>query len=135
MLIEKSRIQSDAKTSLKKLLIFDGKYVEEQIAHATAALKETQRKIDCALDKSQRILSSNPGGRRRVANCDVLLTRYHCLATQYKAEFKRLSLIVKGNYSYWGISQSTKCPYYEGTITSRKRISYIASSKVKMERI
>ena len=31
--------------------------------------------------------------------------------------------------------ESTVCPYCEGTMTPRKRISYIASSKVEMERM
>ena len=106
----------------KDLHIFDGADIEEQIVQATAALQETQKKIDRALAESQKILSS------------ILLTRYHRLAVQYKADIQRLSLIVEGEEAYQEVPQSTKCPYCEGTITPRKRISYIASSKVEMER-
>ena len=108
--------------------------VEEQIAQATAALQETQKKIDRALAESQKILSSILEAEERAAECDVLLTRYHRLAAQYKADIQRLSLIVEGEEAYQEVPQSTKCPYCEGTITPRKRISYIASSKVEMER-
>lgn len=118
----------------KDLHIFEGADVEEQIAKATAALQETQRKIDRALTESQRILSSILEAEERAAECDVLLTRYHRLAVQYKADIQRLSLIVEGEEAYQKVPQSTKCPYCEGTIAPRKRISYIASSKVEMER-
>lgn len=118
----------------KDLHIFEDADVEEQIAKAIAALQETQRKIDRALAESQRILSSILEAEERAAECDVLLTRYHRLAMQYKADIQRLSLIVEGEEAYREVPQSTKCPYCEGTIAPRKRISYIASSKVEMER-
>ena len=118
----------------KDLHIFEDADVEEQIAKATAALQETQRKIDRALAESQRILSSILEAEERAAECDVLLTRYHRLAMQYKADIQRLSLIVEGEEAYREVPQSTKCPYCEGTIAPRKRISYIASSKVEVER-
>lgn len=119
----------------KDLHIFDGADIEEQIAQATAALQETQRKIDLALARSQKILSSILEAEEREAECDVLLTRYHRLAAQYKADIQRLSLIVEGEEAFQEVPQSTKCPYCEGTFTPRKRISYIASSKVEMERM
>lgn len=97
-------------------------------------MQETQRKIDRALAESQRILSSILEAEERAAECDVLLTRYHRLAAQYKADIQRLSLIVEGEEAYQEVPQSTKCPYCEGTISPRRRISYIASSKVEMER-
>ena len=50
---------ADRKEQLEKdLHLFDGADVEEQIAQATAALQETQRKIDRALAESQKIFSS-----------------------------------------------------------------------------
>lgn len=118
----------------KDLHIFEGADIEEQIAQATAALQETRQKIDRALAESQRILSSILNAEERAAECDVLLTRYHRLAAQYKADIQRLSLIVEGEEAYLQVSQSARCPYCEGAITPRKRISYIASSKVEMER-
>src|SRR5699024_11925166 len=45
-----------------------------------------------------------------------------------------LSHIVEFEEYYQEVPQATKCPYCEGTITPRKLISYIAASKVKMER-
>ena len=98
------------------LHIFDDADVEAQIAQATAALQETQRKIDYALAESQKILSSILEAEERAAECDVLLTRYHRLAAQYKADIQRLSLIVEGEEAYREVPQATKCPYCEGTI-------------------
>lgn len=118
----------------KDLHIFDGADVEEQITQAIAALQETQRKIDRALAESQKILSSILDAEERTAECDILLARYHRLAEQYKADIQRLSLIVEGEEAYQEVPQSEKCPYCDGKIAPRKRISYIASSKVEMER-
>ncbi len=108
--------------------------IEGQIAQATTLLQETQRKIDLALAESQKILASILEMEERSAECDVLLNRYNRLAAQYKADIQRLSLIVEGEEAYREVPQSTKCPYCEGTITPRKRISYIVLSKVEMER-
>lgn len=116
------------------LHIFEGADIEGQIAQATTLLQETQRKIDLALAESQKILASILEMEERAAECDVLLNRYNRLAAQYKADIQRLSLIVEGEEAYREVPQSTKCPYCEGTITPRKRISYIVSSKVEMER-
>lgn len=119
----------------KDLQIFDGADVEGQMAQATAALQETQRKIDLALVESQKLLSSILDAEERAAECDVLINRYHKLSEQYKADIQRLSLIVEGEQAYNDVPESTVCPYCEGTMTPRKRISYIASSKVEMERM
>lgn len=70
----------------------------------------------------------------RAAKCDVFLTHYHRLTAQHKANIQRLPLIVEGEEAYQEVPQSTKCPYCEGTVTPHKRISYIASYKVEMER-
>ena len=86
------------------------------------------------LQRAKKYLSSILEAEERAAECDVLLTRYHRLAAQYKADIQRLSLIVEGEEAYQEVPQATKCPYCEGTITPRKRISYIAASKVEMER-
>ena len=131
----KIRDAAERKEQLEKdLHIFDEADVEQHIAQATDALQETQRKINRALAESQKILSSILEAKEHAAECDVLLTRYHRLASQYKADIQRLSLIVEGEEAYREVPQSTKCPYCEGTITPQKRISYIASSKVEMER-
>ena len=131
----KIRDAAERKEQLEQdLHIFDGADVEAQIAQATAALQDTREKIDRALAESQIILSSILEAEERAAECDVLLTRYHRLAAQYKADIQRLSLIVEGEEAYHEVPQVTKCPYCEGTITPRKRISYIAASKVEMER-
>ena len=118
-----------------ELHIFEGADVERQIEQATALLQKTQQKIDLALAESQKILASILEMEERTAECDVLLNRYNRLASQYKADIQRLSLIVEGEEAYQEVPQPTKCPYCDGNIVPRKRTSYIASSKVEMERI
>lgn len=118
----------------KDLRLYDGVDVEKQIAQTLSAMQETQRKIEQVLAESQTILSSIMKGEAQIAECDVLLSRYHQLETQYKADIRRLSLIAEGEEIYNKIPQSTKCPYCEGIITSHQRTSYIASAKIEMER-
>ena len=104
------------------------------VVEANHIQKRIEPKIDRALSESQKILSAILEAEERAAECDVLLNRYHRLGAQYKADIQRLSLIVEGEEAYSNVPQSTVCPYCEGTITPRKRVSYIASSKVEMER-
>lgn len=117
-----------------ELHILEGADIEGQIARVTTQLQETQQKISHALYQSQHILTNIIDAEERSAECDILLSRYRRLSEQYKADIRRLSLIVEGEEAYQEVPQSTKCPYCEGIITPRKRTSYIASSKVEMER-
>ena len=133
---EKIQGATDRKEQLERdLHIFDGADVEEQLSQAIAALQETQKQIDIALSKSQELLSSIINAEERTAECNVLLDRYHRLGEQYKADIQRLSLIVEGEEAYKKIPETTVCPYCEGKIVPKKRASYLASSKVELERM
>ncbi len=133
---EKMQIAASRKEQLEMdLRIFDGADVEAQMTLATTALLETQKKIERALAESQKLLASILDAEERAAECDVLINRYHRLRDQYKADIQRLSLIVEGEEAYKDVPESTVCPYCESPLTPRKRMSYIASSKVEIERM
>ena len=118
----------------EELHIYEGMDIEAIIEQATIALLKTRQLIDQALSESKELLSEILDTEQKAAECEVLLTRYHRLSTQYKSDIHRLSLIVEGEEAYKKVPEPTKCPYCEGNITPQKRASYIESSKFEMER-
>ena len=126
---------SDRKKQLEaELKIYEPADVEKGLSEAMEALHEIQGRISIALQESDQLLTNIMAAEQRLVECDVLLGRYHRLSSQYKADIRRLSLIVEGEQAYQLIPESTICPYCEGTIKPQKRESYIASSKVELER-
>lgn len=98
---QKIQNATDRKKKLEEdLHIFDGIDVEAQITEATAALEETRKKIDQALEESQKILAAIFDNEQQIAECNVLLNRYQKLASQYKGDIQRLSLIAEGEEAY-----------------------------------
>lgn len=125
----------DRKKKLEEdLHIFDGIDVEAQIAEATAELEEIRKKIDKALEESQKILAAIINDEQQIAECNVLLNRYQKLASQYKGDIQRLSLIAEGEEAYQNVQQPLICPYCDNPVNPRKRKSYMQSARIAMER-
>ena len=132
---QKIQNATDRKKKLEEdLHIFDGIDVEAQIAEATAALEETRKKIDHALEESQKILAAILDDEQQIAECNVLLNRYQKLASQYKGDIQRLSLIAEGEEAYQSVQQPLICPYCDNPVNPRKRKSYMQSARITMER-
>lgn len=71
---QKIQNAADRKKKLEEdLHIFEGVDVEAQIAEATAALEETRKKIDQALEDSKKILAAILDDEQQIAECNVLL--------------------------------------------------------------
>lgn len=118
----------------KDLHIFKGIDVEAQIAEATAALEEIRIKIDQALEESQKILAAILDDEQQIAEYNVLLNRYQKLASQYKGDIQRLSLIAEGEKAYRNVQQPLTCPYCNNPVSPRKRRSYLQSARITLER-
>lgn len=132
---QKIQNATDRKKKLEEdLHIFDGIDVEAQITEATAALEETRKKIDQALEESQKILAAILDNEQQIAECNVLLNRYQKLASQYKGDIQRLSLIAEGEEAYQNVQQPLICPYCDNPVNPRKRKSYMQSARITMER-
>jgi hypothetical protein len=132
---QKIQNAADRKKKLEKdLHIFEGVDVEAQIAEATAALEETRKKIDQALEESQKILAAILDDEQQIAEFNVLLNRYQKLASQYKGDIQRLSLIAEGEEAYKNVQQPLICPYCDNPVNPRKRKSYLQSARITMER-
>lgn len=131
------KIQNAAERKKKleeDLCILEGIDVEAQIAEATLALEEIRKKIDQALKESQKLLSAILDDEQQIAECNMLLSRYSKLSSQYKGDIQRLSLIAEGEEKYQNVTPLLICPYCENPISPRKRKSYMESARITMER-
>lgn len=119
----------------KKLQIFNGIDIEAQIAQMISSLEETELKIAAALEESKKLLASIMALEEKSAECNVLLSRYKNLKSQYKADIQRLSFIVEGEVETQKLPRVTTCPFCEGKITPHSHKSYIETSKAELDRI
>jgi len=119
----------------KELQIFNGIDVEAQIAQMVSSLEETEKKIAAALEESKKLLSSIMGLEAKSAECNVLLSRYQNLRSQYKADIQRLSFIVEGEVETKKLPRVTSCPFCDGKITPHSHKSYVETSKAELSRI
>lgn len=71
----------------------------------------------------------------RLAQCNVLLSRYQYLKSQYKADIQRLSFIVEGEIEIKKMPAVSTCQFCEGKIIPRSRKTYIEASKAELTRI
>lgn len=71
----------------------------------------------------------------KTAECNVLLSRYQNLRSQYKADIQRLSFIVEGEVEPKKLPRVTSCPFCNGKITPHTHKSYVETSKAELGRI
>ena len=132
----KIQIASDRREQLEKqMLLFDGVNVEQTISDMVSSLNATEQSISAALDKSKSLLGEIMKGEKRLAQCNVLLSRYEYLRSQYKADIQRLSFIVEGEQETKKLPTVSTCPFCEGKIVHRKKATYVDASKAELTRI
>ena len=132
----KIQIASDRREQLEKQMqLFDGVNVEQTISDMVSSLNATEESISEALDKSKSLLGEIMKGEKRLAQCNVLLSRYEYLRSQYKADIQRLSFIVEGEQETKKLPTVSTCPFCEGKIVHRKKATYVDASKAELTRI
>ena len=132
----KIQIASDRREQLEKQMqLFDGVNVEQTISDMVSSLNATEQSISAALDKSKSLLGEIMKGEKRLAQCNVLLSRYEYLRSQYKADIQRLSFIVEGEQETKKLPTVSTCPFCEGKIVHRKKATYVDASKAELTRI
>lgn len=132
----KIQIASDRREQLEKQMqLFDGVNVEQTISDMVSSLNATEQSISTALDKSKSLLGEIMKGEKRLAQCNVLLSRYEYLRSQYKADIQRLSFIVEGEQETKKLPTVSTCPFCEGKIVHRKKATYVDASKAELTRI
>ena len=132
----KIQIASDRREQLEKQMQqFVGVNVEQAITDMVSSLNATEQSISAALDKSKSLLGEIMKGEKRLAQCNVLLSRYEYLRSQYKADIQRLSFIVEGEQETKKLPTVSTCPFCEGKIVHRKKATYVDASKAELTRI
>lgn len=119
----------------KQLVSFNDISIELKMAEIIQSLEATESAITQAVNENKELLSSILKAEEKAAECDVLLSRYGYLESQYKADVKRLSFIVDGEVEIKKIPRNNTCPFCEGKIAPHDRESYIASSRAELSRI
>ena len=99
---------------------FDGLDIQQEIDSAVQALSDIEEKISDAMSNSQFILSSMMSKKERLTECQMLISRYAALKTQYSADIKRLSFIVDGETVMQHVSHDATCPFCNGTMPTQK---------------
>lgn len=130
-----SRITEKRDELSQQLLSFEGIDVERELQAILDALHETEAEIMAAVTQSKKLLSDIMQLQEQSSECNLLISRYASLRTQYVADIKRLSFIVDGEEEHKHIPANTTCPFCDGKIPVRNRISYIESSKAELARI
>lgn len=132
----KIQFASQRRASLEEQIrVFDGVNVEQQISDMVASLNETEEAIRSALEKSKALLSQIMERESRLAQCNVLLSRYHNLRSQYKSDVQRLTFIVEGEQEFKKMPSVSTCPFCEGKIVPRSRKTYVEASRAELSRI
>ncbi len=109
--------------------------IEQQISEMVSSLNETEKSISDAMEKSKSILGDIMQREKRLAQCNVLLSRYEFLRSQYKADIQRLSFIVEGEEETKNLPSISICPICDGKVEHRKKATYVNASKAELTRI
>lgn len=113
----------------------DDANVEERLGEMVESLQRTEASISMAIEMSQKLLADIMEQEERATECEVLLSRYGDLRSQYKADIQRLAFIVDGERSISTAPKVSTCPFCDGKIAHRTKKSYIEASRGELSRI
>ena len=127
---------ADRKQSILDMIgAFDGLDVQKEIDNAVQALSDIEEKISAAMSNSQSLLNNMLAKKERLTECQMLISRYAALKTQYSADIKRLSFIVDGETVMKHVSHDSTCPFCNGKIPTQNTKSYIEAARSELSRI
>lgn len=113
----------------------DDTNVEEQLRDMVESLQKTESSISAAIETSQKLLADIMEQEEKATECEVLLSRYRHLRSQYKADIQRLTFIVDGEQNMSTAPKASTCPFCDGKIAPRAKKSYIETSRGELSRI
>ena len=130
------RAASERRQQLEKQIqLLSDVDVEQKISDMVSSLNSTEQSISVALDQSKSILGEIMDGEKRLAQSNVLLSRYDYLRSQYKSDIQRLSFIVEGEQEIKQLPILSTCPFCDGKMVHRKKSSYVDASRAELSRI
>lgn len=113
----------------------DDENVEKQLRDMVESLQKTEASISAAIESSQKLLADIMKQEEKATECEVLLSRYGHLRSQYKADIQRLTFIVDGEQNMSTAPKPSTCPFCDGKIAPRAKQSYIEASRGELSRI
>ena len=133
---KKIKITSDKQRELAEALEkYDGIDIDYELEKIMQEIQLTDSQIAARVNSSRKLMMSIVQYNTKLAECDVLLTRYDSLATQYRSDIKRLTFIVDGERIGHQNPENRICPFCEGTITVKKQKSYVESANAELKKI
>jgi hypothetical protein len=115
---------------------YQGIDVDAELDKIMDQIQEADAEITEAVNRSRQLSSSIMELGDKIAEGDVILSRYKALTTQYKSDIKRLTFIVDGEHATHNVSQTTVCPFCKnGRIPVKSRTSYVQSANAELQRV
>lgn len=113
----------------------DNENVEKQLRDMVESLQKTEASISAAIESSQKLLADIMKQEEKATECEVLLSRYGHLRSQYKADIQRLTFIVDGEQNMSTAPKPFTCPFCDRKIAPRAKQSYMEASRGELSRI
>lgn len=113
----------------------DNENLEKQLRDMVESLQKTEASISAAIESSQKLLADIMKQEEKATECEVLLSRYGHLRSQYKADIQRLTFIVYGEQNMSTAPKPFTCPFCDRKIAPRAKQSYMEASRGELSRI
>ncbi|MBD5637572.1 hypothetical protein HYI18_02935 [Clostridium botulinum] len=114
---------------------FKGIDVEEEIKSLINSLSETEESLSGAMERSKSLLDEIFNKEERLAECNLLYSRYQSLRSQYTSDIKRLSFIAEGQAAMQKVPYDAKCPFCNGHLQDNQNESYAEAASAELRRI
>ncbi len=108
--------------------------IKQEIEDIMTQIADNERRINESIKANQETLAKLHKKNESLSECNVLLSRYGELTTQYAADLKRLSFIVDGEANSKE-TFSSQCPFCDGKIEVSKTHNYIDAAKSDYKKI
>lgn len=108
--------------------------INKEIEEIMSGISEYEQKLNNAIEESSIILKDLHKNNESLSECNVLLSRYIELETQYAADIKRLSFIIDGEINSKD-SYMSQCPFCDGKVNVNKNHNYINAAKAEYKKI
>lgn len=117
------------------LSVFDGIDVELEMDKEIDSLTDVDKQLNEQRSHLLSVIHKINELESQSAELELVLSQHKALQSQYAADIKRLTFIVDGENITHAHPQGTRCPFCDGEIRPKERMSYIDASKNELSRI
>ncbi len=119
----------------EELSAFEGIDVESEMDKEIDSLADVDKKINENRKHLLSIVHRITELETQSADLELALSRHKALQSQYASDIKRLTFVVDGENITHSHPQSTRCPFCDGEIKPKEKVSYIDASRNELSRI